>query len=173
MPALRSSPDRARRQRSGAPCDDTAARCRALSGVGSRLTARTAVPSRAVQLMKTSCGASAVMRGSQHEGAGRPREFFAFMSGDDPARAQAVKFTGLTQTLGRLSRPLIGILGQTAGSTRKLWVNPLWISGPGARGRGRVGLGRRRRRERQRQRIREIVIPLISEAVLRTKNGEW
>jgi hypothetical protein len=119
--------------------------------------------------MKTSCGASAVMRGSQHGGAGRPREFFAFMSGDDPARAQAVEFTGLTQTLGRLSRLLIGILSQTAGSTRKLWVNPLWISGPGARGRGRVGLGRRRRRrERLRLRLREIVIPLISEAVLRT-----
>jgi hypothetical protein len=38
-----------------------------------------------MQLMKTSCGTSAVMQGTQHEGASCPREFFAFMSGDDPA----------------------------------------------------------------------------------------
>jgi hypothetical protein len=36
-----------------------------------------------------------------------------------------VKSTGLTQTLGQLQQPLIGILSQTAGSTDKFWVNPV------------------------------------------------
>ena len=36
-----------------------------------------------------------------------------------------VKFTGLTQTLGQLQQPLIGILSQTAGSTGKFWVSPV------------------------------------------------
>jgi hypothetical protein len=39
--------------------------------------------------------------------------------------APKVKFTGLTQTLGQLQQPLIGILSQTAGSAGKLWVNPV------------------------------------------------
>jgi hypothetical protein len=40
-------------------------------------------------------------------------------------RAAKAKFTGLTQTLGQLQQPLIGILSQTAGSTDKFWVNPV------------------------------------------------
>jgi hypothetical protein len=42
------------------------------------------------------------------------------------SRAPAkVKSTGLAQTSGRLSQPLIGTLSQTAGSTGKVWVNPV------------------------------------------------
>ena len=41
------------------------------------------------------------------------------------ANSHKVKFTGLTQTLGQLQLSLIGILSQTAGSTGKLWVNPV------------------------------------------------
>jgi hypothetical protein len=44
-----------------------------------------------------------------------------------PCQTWEVKFTELTQTLGQLQQSLnlIGILGQTAGSTGKLWVNPV------------------------------------------------
>ena len=41
-----------------------------------------------MQLLKTSCSTSVVMQGTQHEGTSGPREFFAFLSGDDPASNQ-------------------------------------------------------------------------------------
>ena len=41
-----------------------------------------------MQLLKTSCSTSVVMQGTQHEGTRSPREFFAFLSIDDPANKQ-------------------------------------------------------------------------------------
>jgi hypothetical protein len=49
----------------------------------------------------------------------------AGIHGDLRMVTDKVKFTGLTQTLGQLQQPLIGILSQTAGSTDKFWVNPV------------------------------------------------
>jgi hypothetical protein len=52
-------------------------------------------------------------------------QLFSALVGVSLSDQSQVKFTGLGQTLGQLSQPLIGILSQTAGSTGKLWVNPV------------------------------------------------